>query len=100
MHKGTRPFTLFILILFIRTGPYPILEPSAELYPARIYLEGGQRNVSTCCQQSFFGILLNGSILPSVCFSNLSKGLFAKNSPATTEELTCLLWRGGFFFKQ
>lgn len=50
----------------------PILEPSAELYPARIYLEGGQRNVSTCCQQSFFGILLNGSILPSVCFSNLS----------------------------
>src|SRR5687767_5963474 len=24
----------------------------------------GQRNVSTCCQQSFFGILLNGSILP------------------------------------
>ena len=47
-----------------RKKPYPILEPSAELYPARIYLEGGQRNVSTCCQQSFFGILLNGSILP------------------------------------
>ena len=55
-----------------RQKPCPILEPSAELYPARIYLEGGQRNVSTCCQQSFFGILLNGSILPSVCFSNLS----------------------------
>ena len=55
-----------------RQKPYPILEPPAELYPARIYLEGGQRNVSTCCQQSFFGILLNGSILPSVCFSNLS----------------------------
>jgi hypothetical protein len=33
----------------------------------------GQKNVSTCCQQSFFGILLNGSILPSpLCFSNLS----------------------------
>nr|CAB3503715.1 unnamed protein product [Digitaria exilis] len=40
----------------------PILEPSAELYPARIYLEGGQRN-------SFFGILLNGSILPSKCYA-------------------------------
>lgn len=76
---------------------YPILEPSAELDPARIYFSGGQRNVSTCCQQSFFGILLNGSILPSR-FSNLSYGLLAKSSPATTEEPTCPLWRGGFFF--
>ena len=63
MHKGTRPFSYLNL-----KGPYPILEPSAELYPARISFEGGQRNVSTCCQQSFFGIILNGSILPSRLF--------------------------------
>lgn len=56
----------FFLIWILRTGPYPILEPSAELHPARIsfFFWRGQRNVSTCCQQSFFGILLNGSILP------------------------------------
>ena len=33
MHKGTRPFSYLNL-----KGPYPILEPSAELYPARISL--------------------------------------------------------------
>ncbi|KAL0903014.1 hypothetical protein M5K25_028302 [Dendrobium thyrsiflorum] len=53
-------FSLISLVPPKRT--YPILEPSAELDPARISFSGGQ--VSTCCQQSFFGILLNGSILP------------------------------------
>lgn len=56
------------LIWILRTGPYPILEPSAELYPARIsFLKGAkEKNGSTWCQQSFFEILLNGSILPFV----------------------------------
>lgn len=40
-------------------------------------------------QQSFFVILLNGSILHFVCFSNSSYGLLAKSFPATTEEPTC-----------
>lgn len=84
--KGPAPFLIFIF----RTGPYPILEPSAELYPARISFEGGHRNVSTCCQQSFFGILLNGFLSASVCFSNLSYGLLAKSSPATTEAMESL----------
>ena len=57
------------LIEILRTGSYPILETSVELNPAPAFpLGGGQRKVSTCCQQSFFGISLHGSILPSPLF--------------------------------
>lgn len=62
MHKGLELFSY----LNLKDRTYSRLEPSTELNPARIsfFFEGGQRNVSACCQQSFFGILLNGSILP------------------------------------
>lgn len=74
MHKGLELFSY--LNLKKRTLPYSILFsnllPSSTL-PAFPF-KGGKRNVSTCCQQSFFGIILNGSILPSrlFYFSNLS----------------------------
>lgn len=57
-HKGLEFFSY--LNLKNRTLPYS----RTLCRPARISFWRGQRNVSTCCQQSFFGIILNGSILP------------------------------------
>jgi hypothetical protein len=49
----------------------------------------------------FFEILLNGLILPPpVVLATYPKVSSAKNYRATTEELTYLMWRGGFFLKQ
>ena len=51
-------------LIWNRTLPYSRTLCRASPCPHFLFFEGGQRNVSTCCQQSFFGILLNGSILP------------------------------------
>jgi len=59
------------LIWIFKTEPYPILEPSTELNPARIsFFSLGAKEMSPPAQ-SFFGILLNGSILPSRLFEQL-----------------------------
>eukprot|EP01018_Ginkgo_biloba_P041028 Gb_17219 [translate_table: standard] len=73
---------------------------SAQILISRAPFRG---NVSTAIpaaglpvQQSFFVILLNGSILHFVCFSDSSYGLLAKSFPATTEEPTCCGGGSGF----
>jgi len=66
MHKGLELFSYLNLKEKDRTLPSfsnPLPSP-APAFP----FEGGKRKVSTCCQQSFFGIILNGSILTSPLF--------------------------------
>lgn len=82
------------LIWILRTGPHPILEPSAELNPACISF---WRRPKKCLH-----------LLPTVFLRNFTERVdpplpfvletYPKVSPATTEEPTRLLWRGGFFF--
>lgn len=55
---------------------------------------------STCCQQSFFGIILNGSILPSPAVLATTPKVSSprKSSPATTEEATLCCGGAAFLF--
>lgn len=58
MHKG------FELFSYLKQDPTLFSNPLPSFTLPAFPFEGGQRNVSTCCQQSFFGIILNGSIPP------------------------------------
>ena len=71
MHKGLELFSY--LNLKNRTLPYSRTLCRASPCPHFLFFEGGQRNVSTCCQQSFFGIILNGSIPPPFILATYPK---------------------------
>jgi len=87
LNKVSNSFLIWIL----RTGPYPILEHSAELYPARISffdLKGVAPMSPPAANSLSSELYWTGRSSPPVCFSNLSVGLLAKSSPVTTEEPT------------
>lgn len=98
-HKGLE---LFSSSESRRTGPYPILEPSAELYPARISLCFEEEKKISLPAANSLSSELSERVDPPIPFvlATYPDGLLAKSSPATTEEATRLLWRGGFFLSQ